>query len=83
MQDDLVVDNDCYKTYPYSKSSQKDLFILNARKASRTTNTPGTLTSIACTNGCNSCKSNNQSSSIFNGGPYTTNSSKDFVKGFY
>uniref|UniRef100_A0A915DB13 Sodium/hydrogen exchanger n=1 Tax=Ditylenchus dipsaci TaxID=166011 RepID=A0A915DB13_9BILA len=33
-------DAECYKTYPYSKSSQKDLFISNIRKASRTGNSP-------------------------------------------
>lgn len=77
-KDDLVADNNCYKTYPYSKSSQKDLFILNVRKASRT-NTSGVCSSSTCAYGCHNCNSNNQPT-IFTAAPYTTNSSKDFVK---
>lgn len=74
-----MADNDYYKTYPYSKSSQKDLFILNVRKASRT-NPPGPCSSSTCAYGCNGC---NGQSSVFSGVPYSTNSSRDFVRGFF
>ncbi|KAI1713202.1 sodium/hydrogen exchanger family domain-containing protein [Ditylenchus destructor] len=38
--EDLEDDSACYKTYPYSKSCQKDLIVSQIRKASRSGNSP-------------------------------------------
>lgn len=60
----MVSEEACYKTYPYSKSSQKDLLIMNIRKASRS-NTQNS----ASTNGNGSSRCN-----IIGGNCYGNNS---------